>query len=1184
MSVETSMATELDKAKRMASFQPSTREGENEKTEVGSGNNEDEKEDTCSDGQLHSSTATITSSTTSQASSAESRKSRRASVRRESLRRDKLGSCLIRSYDPMQVVTPEQLEGFSLFVSTPIWIFDFIERRNRYANPAGLDLWCSPSLDEFLNRNMTDMSAASVARTQECQNRVEKAQIVQDIWTFYPKGKARTLQMTMTAVRLSPDENHSSILVVGNMITSSASLGNSNFNSSRSSLFTSNVANPSPPPFTASPSLSVASKSISDKNKDLESKETPNNPKTGATNAEEILEEPATNIDKNVTSVEEESKDDSKFVAEGEEMVQANEEDETNFYGDENIPLNQILDNSNQVATIQDDTPLNQEILRGVEIIRHLPIAVCQFDMKGRVMFQNPAAYLPPLDDDEEKEMDDEDSLMVEMDTDDESEYYEELFEKEYGQYVGVSTIASSNGRGNFLDRFVNKKVARELLESLQDEAAEMRSNSITSTSSKSFANAETVSIEAELFTSTKGRTQWSSIQLRKTKDPVTSRPVILYSAQDKSDAMEAKREREARMQKSEFLAIMAHEIRTPLHQVTGFIDLLELDACNKSTITSTASSGAIATTAKNKAFTETDSSIKNAMFPSTAFTSNTLASNTLTSKPLAPKTLTSNTLILENNMVSSADRPQNVKKSRSTSLIHTRSPKWPSVSPPRQSIGNLTGEQKGYIKLLKSSANQLMTVINDVLDYSKLEAGKMKTERIPFELLSVVQGSMEAVRGNCEEKGLTLTLDYGGSEGDEYDCDGNKNKIEGSSVNNVVRKPIRRRRSFDGKAINSRRKIGRNHSFNSKKKRGDNHPNIRSNDIPFRILGDPNRLRQVLLNFLSNAVKFTEKGGIHVRVCSFTKMNKPASATPSDLGERRRVSRRGSLSSTTSMDRKEERRKVKRRSSMSSTMSEKKEDEKAESGGLNSGSTSVASKDALFTRYLKIVVTDTGMGISKENQNTIFEKYQQANLSVARNFGGTGLGLSICKLLVEQTMGGSIGVDSDLGQGSSFYFTLPIEVPREINDDTSKVNGGEEDEKNSASLNVLVAEDNKINQKLVANMLKRMGHKSILVENGRQAIDAIVKSSSESIIYDAVLMDIQMPVMDGLEATRRLRTMGYTDLPILGLTASVKRSDYEELGFTDWLPKPILMKDLKAKLLKLSTLNGEDSDESTGK
>lgn len=259
------------------------------------------------------------------------------------------------------------------------------------------------------------------------------------------------------------------------------------------------------------------------------------------------------------------------------------------------------------------------------------------------------------------------------------------------------------------------------------------------------------------------------------------------------------------------------------------------------------------------------------------------------------------------------------------------------------------------------------------------------------------------------------------------------------------------------------------------------------------------------------------------------------------------------------------------------------------------SNSTTTATKDNnVRPRSLKIVVADTGMGIGKEQQEDIFEKYQQANLSVARNFGGTGLGLSICKLLVEETMGGSIGVDSDEGSGSSFYFTLPIELPRERNDEMSRgANGDEGNQKNGVSMNILVAEDNKINQKLVANMLKRMGHKSTLVENGRQAIDTIVKQhsrekcsdngcSSQCLGYDAVLMDIQMPVMDGLEATRRLRTMGYTDLPIVGLTASVKRSDYIELGFNDWLPKPILMKDLKAKLLKLHSDRLEDSDESS--
>jgi CheY-like chemotaxis protein len=129
------------------------------------------------------------------------------------------------------------------------------------------------------------------------------------------------------------------------------------------------------------------------------------------------------------------------------------------------------------------------------------------------------------------------------------------------------------------------------------------------------------------------------------------------------------------------------------------------------------------------------------------------------------------------------------------------------------------------------------------------------------------------------------------------------------------------------------------------------------------------------------------------------------------------------------------------------------------------------------------------------------------------------------------------------------------------------------------------VVEDNKINQKVAANMLKRMGHKATLVDDGQQAIDLIQKMQQEYIgvnlnnsthrptvhcFFDAVLMDIQMPVMDGLEATRRLRLLGYKDLPIFGLTASQKRSDFTELGFDDWLPKPIPMNDLSQKLHSL--------------
>jgi CheY-like chemotaxis protein len=340
--------------------------------------------------------------------------------------------------------------------------------------------------------------------------------------------------------------------------------------------------------------------------------------------------------------------------------------------------------------------------------------------------------------------------------------------------------------------------------------------------------------------------------------------------------------------------------------------------------------------------------------------------------------------------------------------------------------------------------------------------------------------------------------------------------------------------------------------------------------------------LRQVLLNLLSNAVKFTEKGGIHVQVSSTTRPPKCTSNSTVTAAAA------AAATATTTNEMNIDGSNSSLRSLSSSSLLERKE----EGNGIIRGNCIGVAKNSTTIplsgdspRFLKIVVTDTGMGISKENQDTIFEKYQQANLSVARNFGGTGLGLSICKLLVQETMDGSIGVDSDEEWGSSFYVTLPIELPREFFDGTIRDGNEDEDnQKNATSMNILVAEDNKINQKLVANMLKRMGHKSTLVENGRQAIDMIEKQHSlhGGVFYDAVLMDIQMPVMDGLEATRRLRTMGYSDLPILGLTASVKRSDYEELGFDDWLPKPILMKDLKAKLYKLHSEHCEDSDESS--
>jgi CheY-like chemotaxis protein len=345
----------------------------------------------------------------------------------------------------------------------------------------------------------------------------------------------------------------------------------------------------------------------------------------------------------------------------------------------------------------------------------------------------------------------------------------------------------------------------------------------------------------------------------------------------------------------------------------------------------------------------------------------------------------------------------------------------------------NLDEEQRSYVKPLKSCSQGLLTVISDVLDYSKLEAGKMKIECIPYEPKSVLEGALEAVRTTCEEKGLNLTMDW-------------------------------------------------------------------DKEIPFRLSGDPNRLRQILLNVLSNAVKFTKTGGIHVQVHT----------EYPDLTRKRKVA----------------------------TLNSKKEVDD-------------------IRPTIKFVVTDTGTGILEEHKKLIFHRYHQGALSVAREHGGTGLGLSICKLLLKW-MGGSIGVESEFGQGSSFWFCLPAEIPTE-----PEVAESPEDEICEViGMNILVAEDNKINQKLVKRMLERLGHRPTIAENGKEAIEMIERNT-----YDLVLMDVQMPVMDGLEATRRLRMLGYSDLPIVGLTASVTRSDFAELGFNDWLAKPVPLKDLRAKL-----------------
>jgi PAS domain S-box-containing protein len=270
----------------------------------------------------------------------------------------------------------------------------------------------------------------------------------------------------------------------------------------------------------------------------------------------------------------------------------------------------------------------------------------------------------------------------------------------------------------------------------------------------------------------------------------------------------------------------------------------------------------------------------------------------------------------------------------------------------------------------------------------------------------------------------------------------------------------------------------------------------------PARVRGDASRLRQILLNFLSNAVKFTEDGEVSLR-CE-----------------------------------------------------------------------AVGSEEAIGGSlvWLRFAVSDTGIGIPPSTQQTLFQPFIQADASTTRRFGGTGLGLAICKRLAE-AMGGDVGVDSSAGQGSTFWVKLPFEL---LPDDDGEEAAGAADPVASAPLDarqdqtpddqarsaarILVAEDNTISQMLVVQMFKQLGYDIDVVGNGEQAIEAWRKQD-----YDVVFMDYNMPVMDGLEATRRIRAQeaaaARQRTPIVALTASVLASEIEQCtqaGMDDFVSKPI--------------------------
>ena len=344
----------------------------------------------------------------------------------------------------------------------------------------------------------------------------------------------------------------------------------------------------------------------------------------------------------------------------------------------------------------------------------------------------------------------------------------------------------------------------------------------------------------------------------------------------------------------------------------------------------------------------------------------------------------------------------------------------------------NLTPEQWRYANTLRVSAEHLLQVINDILDYSKIDAGKLEFEHMRVGLRELVDSV------------LAITAPRAGAKGVEIEA-------------------------------------------------------VLPRDLPGNLVGDPGRLRQILLNLVSNAVKFTETGRVTIALA----------VADLELGR----------------------------------------------------------------AALTVTVSDTGIGIPPEALKTLFTEFGQVDSSVSRRFGGTGLGLAICKRLLDG-MNGWIEVESTVGIGSRFRFTVPLD--KEVGQDPSEAVIEPEPAMSELSLTgrVLVAEDNPTNQLIIAAVLDKYGLRVDVVSNGVEAVNAV-----RTIPYDLVLMDVQMPEMDGLEATVAIRRLGGKQgaIPIIGVTANAFREDHDrcrEAGMQDVVTKPFRWSDLAKRMARFLPSN----------
>ncbi|GHU90236.1 hypothetical protein FACS1894202_09690 [Clostridia bacterium] len=348
-----------------------------------------------------------------------------------------------------------------------------------------------------------------------------------------------------------------------------------------------------------------------------------------------------------------------------------------------------------------------------------------------------------------------------------------------------------------------------------------------------------------------------------------------------------------------------------------------------------------------------------------------------------------------------------------------------------------VTKQSFDYLTKIKSSAIGLLEIINDVLDISKIESGRVDLEHIPFSLHEIFDNCRTVTGAKAAEKGVSLYF---------------------------YAEPALER----------------------------------------KLMGDPTKLRQVLLNLLSNAVKFTNAGAVKLMVAITTEDDSHVS--------------------------------------------------------------------------IRFEVKDSGIGMTKEHIEKIFRPFVQADHSTTRKYGGTGLGLPISKKLVEM-MGGKFEVESAPGIGSKFAFTLKFELSDEA-DVSYETDVAEAAAPKSLKRpvykggRILVCEDNELNQEVITEHLKRLKLDAVIVDNGKKGVEEALKHRADGEPFDLVLMDIHMPIMDGLEAAQELKKQGITT-PIVAMTANIMTQDmeiYRMHGITEYLGKPFVSQELWDCLSKFLT------------